>query len=739
MKRREFLFKASSVAAVTLTGCGGSSDATTAPAAPNPLPPSLAPAPTPNPTPAPTPTPPTAPAPVPPPSGPSVSGLPLLTLHSTQAGTFPYLATAYPHEGAVPSGQTLESPDDPSLAASVLSRWPDGSAAVVVIAGEAAVNASASRTLALRAVAKSATPLTAARVGQLVTSIAVNAGAVGSASLTTFASPEKVWWANERVICCRYRLPVGNAGLEAVIDVHAFASNRALVEVVVENGKVNSASPAAPTSKSYTGATVSVNGQVIATVSNPVQGIFGGAPFYAAQAHEAFRAWHCATWVGGDPGTEVTHDTGSMQWHPLLFRVDQPTNQNMATRYGAEAYRPWATGRHRAAGMGAGGDHDSIGALPQWDTHYLQTGDRNARRAVIANALAALSFNINYRDSATGLVPTFDQTAGRTRNSGTWPETRSDPGWEVAHHPAEGLMAFLCHPSPAFIELAQKIAVWNGTWSDGNATFGMFFQTRGRAWCVRSLAHALFLTPSTDPWRSAAQGALGRNVAVLDAFRTSANNPLGVIWDGSPTECLDMSSSTIGFQQSIWQHHWIATELHKIAAAKLLTGANQSALNTLADWACSHPVRYINESAAGEWRYLRYKTTIGRQNYDGSNGSLWGGGIYTGPTPSSLSTWREQHAWFMTDGPPPRSGPWMVNDSGFERTYSSPAYQVDAVAHEGVNYVTHFWAVLCMAVERNVPGADAAWATVLANVTNLAAWRRGFAADPRQGTFPRNK
>jgi hypothetical protein len=81
----------------------------------------------------------------------------------------------------------------------------------------------------------------------------------------------------------------------------------------------------------------------------------------------------------------------------------------------------------------------------------------------------------------------------------------------------------------------------------------------------------------------------------------------------------------------------------------------------------------------------------------------------------------------------------MVNDSGFERTYSNPSYQTDAVANEGLNYVTHFWASLCMAVERNVPGADAAWATALANVTNLAAWRRGFAADPRQGTFPRNK
>ncbi len=26
-------------------------------------------------------------------------------------------------------------------------------------------------------------------------------------------------------------------------------------------------------------------------------------------------------------------------------------------------------------------------------------------------------------------------------------------------------MAFMCRPSPVFIEIAQKIAVWNGTWA----------------------------------------------------------------------------------------------------------------------------------------------------------------------------------------------------------------------------------------------------------------------------------
>jgi hypothetical protein len=310
-------------------------------------------------------------------------------------------------------------------------------------------------------------------------------------------------------------------------------------------------------------------------------------------------------------------------------------------------------------------------------------------------------------------------------------------------------MAFLCRPSPCFIELAQKVACWNGSWvADGQ--FHQYFQTRGRAWCMRSLGHALFLTPTTitgsagtnmTAWRTSAQASMASNLTnQLDVFRTAANNPLGIVWDGRPDNCLDHSETTVGFQQSIWQHHFLMNEVHKLAQSKLLTGTNQTALSTFADWACLAPVRYVNESTAGEWRYIRHKTTIGQQNYDSTNGSAWGGGIYTGPTPNSLPSWGQQFAWFMTDAVPALSGVWMQNqNSGYERTYADAAFQIDAVANTSLNYVTHFWSALCMAVERGVTGADSAWTKVNSNVANLTTWLDGYAADPRQGCYPRNK
>jgi hypothetical protein len=82
-----------------------------------------------------------------------------------------------------------------------------------------------------------------------------------------------------------------------------------------------------------------------------------------------------------------------------------------------------------------------------------------------------------------------------------WPEQSTDPGFELAHHPAEGLMAFLCQPSPVFIEIAQKIAVWCGTYSAEDWSFSKWGQDRGYAWGMRSYGHAVFLTPAADAWR----------------------------------------------------------------------------------------------------------------------------------------------------------------------------------------------------------------------------------------------
>ena len=148
------------------------------------------------------------------------------------------------------------------------------------------------------------------------------------------------------------------------------SSNRALVEVVVENCKMATATPVAPAAVSYTAA-VSVNGAAVATVGST------NAP---GGTHQAFRAWYASGRVGGIPASMSRR-----------HRIDEAIRCFSRRGSRAAAWRDthrMRIGRGASAGIrldtGAGGDAAEIGPLPKWEVQYLQTGDNQARRAVIA-------------------------------------------------------------------------------------------------------------------------------------------------------------------------------------------------------------------------------------------------------------------------------------------------------------------------------------------------------------------
>jgi hypothetical protein len=695
------------------------------------------------------------------------NAIPTLTLHSGPAGTYPYMATAYPCEGAVPAGRVLVSPDDPNLRSTVLSTWPDGSAQVIVMAGETAVSLNSTKTVRLRQGIPSGNALTTADIASKFTGanagVTVNFGTL--LNWNSWGSPDRIWWANSQVICARYRLPISNKGvMEAVIDVHAFVGGRALVEITIENCAINTTgSPTLPAPQSYTGATVAVNGTTIATVSSPTNGQTFTPPtdsgssslVWGTQQHEGLRAWYCSTWIGGDPQIDVTHDTASMQAHPLFMKLSQTSSYNF-TNYASDNYVPFSAQRHAPFNMGGTGDARWIGHLTQWDQRYVQSGNRQARRASLNSTLAVLTYAVNYRDTTTRLVPSMTQIGSKSRNGGTLPQASngsSDPAvWEVAHQPAVGLVAFLCRPSPCFIEIAQKVATWSSTWTDPTVFMSKFYQTRGRTWAYRNLAHAAFLTPNVHAdsaipaWRTGAATKLVTDMQAFDQYRqaVATTNPLEVMVDGDVGSYLDhcpnsgTSSEGVGFQNSLWMHWFTAVTMHNVHNAKLLSGANQTSLGVLADWFGNAIVRYINEMG-DEWRYIRHMTTCGQQNWNVSNGvGGWGSGLYSGPNMGSMSDWGAMNDWWMTDTYIPTNN-WKVsgNSTGTERLYSG-AWSNDTVANTSLNYATWFWSGLCAAVERDIPGAAAAW-TKVNTMTGLATWLTGFAADPRQGFYPRNK
>ncbi|MBT9486008.1 MAG: hypothetical protein IV093_00575 [Rubrivivax sp.] len=702
----------------------------------------------------------------PPPPPPAVLNL---KLHSASTGVLPFAATLFPLRGVVPAGKTLVITSVPELDASVLSRWPDGSAAVVVLAGSTSVAAGQQQSLGL---ALSDTPvsvaaLTVADVSRVVKSVHANFGADGVCQIADFSAPDVVWWANSQTLCARYRAPASiHPALELVIDVQVYRGGRALVEIVCENAKLDltgAGAVAAPVAARYADVVVEVNGTAITTVSavganhGPDQQSVNryrqvGTLLVEPGEHRAFRAWYASTWLGGDPLLLAHQDTTELQSHPLLYKFARQSTNDLSV-YENDVYVPWAAGRHRSTRMGDTGLHPSIGPLTAWDIEWLRTGDPRLARASQANTLAVLTFNVSFRDKATGFVPTFAAIGARSSDK-NWPKSNADApnanvcAWEVAHHPAQGLVAFLTRPSPVFIEIAQKINCFNGTWSEsdnpgwGNKAnnpavapfpwtsgiFGHWYQIRGRGWCFRSLAHACFLTPATvqPGHRADQQAALAKNVEAWHLFKDEPTNTLNVTWRWSHNSLDDYNKTAVGVQFGLWQHHYVIPEICKVAKASLLDSAAQARLDELADWIALQPVRWVNEQPNGSWRYVGYQTLIATEAV-----------IQTSPVNrlllTQLSHWGAMRAWQHTDAPPTVSGSWVSTESGIETLYSQYPQ-----TNPGVDsYTAIYYLALVHAVERGVPGASQAWNTVQTQITNLQSWIDKSSAEPRWVAVPR--
>jgi len=662
----------------------------------------------------------------------------------TTSGLAPYSATVLPLRGEVPNGMTLVSDDEPTLRSSIVSTHDDGSAAVVVVGGRISLDAQASRLVGLRpalmADTSEAEVLVPAHIGSLVNEVSVAfGGSYGTARLTSFSAPEHVWWANERTICARYRLLAPNAGtttLEAVVDVTAYdaTAGRALVEVVIENGRIdalNSTKNGKPADASYSNATVTVNGTVAATVSS------SGNP---RGTHGCFRAWYAKAWIGGDPGLRATQHHEHLQRHPLFWRSARPNTADLSV-YASDVYTPWSTGRHRADHMGGTGDHDSIGPLPRWEAQALQTGDRRCWQAVEVSALAVLSYDINYRDT-TGFVPDASRMPSKFDQSdsqGNWPMATYDNGWatwEGAHQPAAGLTAFVGRPSPVFIEIAQKVAVWTGTRNNTPDRLRLFDsvavgltdmtgitplgQTRGFAWGLRQTTHATFLSPDDTAWRAGGKVWMGRCARMGYAFQLSSLATLNLMWDGGPGQIgSDHAPEMPGKQVAPWMVHFIVGEAHKSASVRLCNAEDQTYMASFADWIARQPARWVNEQPNGGWRFCTYSMShLDADNRPFADYAAQRSYDISGGGPSSV-----RGGW---GGYPTNQTSWAALEGNGD----------DDLA--GSTFNDHFWYALVAAVERDVEGAADAWQTVSTNITNLSTWLEGYAKQPRWGAWPRN-
>lgn len=246
----------------------------------------------------------------------------------------------------------------------------------------------------------------------------------------------------------------------------------------------------------------------------------GGATVYsnAAYVHYHHSRWHARGWWGVDPQVRWTHNTAYLKASKAVPNYGTGT-VSAATLNSYTAYSPGGNANLRA-NWGDTGYHEQIGHLPEWDAAYVKTGDVRAFNATVANTKAAGSYSYHYRDENTGYPPLLDSypelcesegTGGiviGTGGAGYSHEPGQDPN---AHQPLVGYLAYLLTGDYCHLEELQFLANYNMVWTSrgsraagtGNNAYGVTgLQHRGRAWGMRTVAHAAAITPDAHPLKS---------------------------------------------------------------------------------------------------------------------------------------------------------------------------------------------------------------------------------------------
>ena len=458
--------------------------------------------------------------PPPPPPGSTVTSF---KLQSPLSGTFPFTVGLGFKKGDVPSAVSLNLPNQQVV---VKSSWNDGSVKHAIASGRAAFTANTPLTVnVLPQAGSSGTATTCSNIQTAAPTASVQLGSIGTVSLASLlASPFRTWVSGSEMVECHYRSAVGSDPTLVVwYHVRLYADGRMWVRAVVENGYLD----VTTSDKSY-----------VPTV------IIGGTTVYnnggASLTNYAQTRWTVEGWIGGDPGITPQHDARYLEAAKLVPNYMNRTPSSSALNALYQTYTPMTTSSGWTQNMSDPGFQYQIGLLPRWDALWVTSNaDSHAYQSVLANAKALNSYQIVWNDSATSLPtlpanrPTWSYCGPGCGGGNTF--FGGPLGWDVAHHGSGGYLAYLLTGDYFYLDTMEDQAAScyliqnSGNGSGNNRALGS--QTRGVAWCLRTIGQLVGIGPASDTQVSGYQAWLAGLATILsNTAQQPGMNPLGYVY-----------------------------------------------------------------------------------------------------------------------------------------------------------------------------------------------------------------
>lgn len=311
----------------------------------------------------------------------------------------------------------------------------------------------------------------------------------------------------------------------------------------------------------------------------------GHTVYQAVVPHFAFARWHRTFWSGDEPGkAAIDHNFAYLMasrvlpyWDPS-YKVTGTAVKAALARYARSAPDLLLRTGTYAATMGEAGGRPELGLFSGWDVLYLYTGDQGLLNLVLDNAAAAANAPIHVReddparmfpqgssaaafghpvsDDSRPALHAWRLTSGADamtpvgfasalpRNSGSAGNSRHVTYWsvDISHQPSMAFLPYLLTGDWYYLEELYFWSAYNVLagepgdcgWCRGNE-LGYINEagvgTRGLAWALRNLGHALFSAPDDAPEKTYLGRKLLFNLAVREGVTDIRD---GYFYDRAP-------------------------------------------------------------------------------------------------------------------------------------------------------------------------------------------------------------
>jgi len=320
--------------------------------------------------------------------------------------------------------------------------------------------------------------------------------------------------------------------------------------------------------------------------------------------HYHHARWHKVVWTGASsaPQARVRHSMPYVIASKAIWNYD--LNLTVPETVLAKWGKDLQDGRISQAPLGpmanmflnpyfpTTGTRAEIGPVPRWTALFLITQDERMREVMFANADAAASVPVHYRDEKTGQVldvvnnPNVSVLYGSSN-----PVVPSGSGatiWhpDTAHQASFAYVPYMVSGDAFYLDEMAYWAGWNIAslnpgYRQGSKGLVEANQVRAQAWAMRSIAEAAYSLPDNHAMQPYFRSMLANNLTRYTIYPTHpTQSPMGAMLSSGSTS-----------ETGPWQNDFMGTVF------SLLAENNEPDAKTMLDWISKFNVgRFTNES-----------------------------------------------------------------------------------------------------------------------------------------------